>query len=295
MPVNKNFLLKSVREKVILFPYDGLRGLTSPAYPINELFFGIMMAAALFPQRDDEMQFLGYVAQYFVDFTKQFEISDSLASTNDVEEVRKNLAFFPQLFFGSSHAFYDALLHWKPFSKKGKGSLREKFDQGLFFGEAYKRFLFDKTSIKEAIKNTVMLIKQNMKENGVTDCPFPCLESNNIYTNYWPRFKGIAWLWYAIRHLVPGPMHEQIIDVGNSSFSTIDGNISTFTGLAGWNKIFTESFTAYIRIKMDRLIDRNGIDTWRYSDTLELSETESFFPTDHLRILNDIFASITIH
>lgn len=295
MPIYNNFLRKSFREKVILFPYDAMCELTTPAYPIHELFFGIMMAAALFPQKEDEQQFMGYVAQYFADFTKQFEISDSLTSSNGGEEVRKNLAFFPQLFFGSSHAFYDALLHRKLFSKKGKGSLREKFDQGLFFGEAYKRFLFYKTSIKEAINDTVMLIKQNMKENGVTDCPFPSLESNNIYTNYWPRFKSIAWLWYAIRHLVPESVYEQYVDVCNTKFSMIDGSISTLTGLAGWNTIFSESFSAYIRIKKDRLIDRNCIDTWRYSDTLTMSEAESFFPIDHLRILNDIFASITIH
>lgn len=146
MAVYENFLQKCFREKVILFPYDGLHSLKSPAYPVNEVFIGIMMAAALFPHEDEEKQFLGYVAQYFADFMKQFEEADTLDLINAKEKIRllNQLAYFPLLFFGSSHAFCEALLNWKPFSKNGKGSLREKFDQGLFFGDVYQRFLFDK-------------------------------------------------------------------------------------------------------------------------------------------------------
>ena len=290
MPVYNNFLLKSFREKVILFPYDGLRGLTTPTYPINEAFIGITMAAALFPQKEDEQQFMGYVAQYFSDFIKQFETSDALALSDNKKQLMAQLASFPLLFFGSSHAFYNALLQWKPFSQKGKGSLRERFDQGLFFGDVYKRFLFDNISIKEAINDTIMVIKQNLKKESITDNPFPSLENNNIYTNYWPRFKSIAWLWYAIRHLVPGPVHEQYVEICNSEFSTING-MSPHKGIAGWSQILTESFFAYIRIKKDGLVDKNGIDTWRYSDTLD--NTEDFFPKENLKSLNDIFTHMS--
>lgn len=290
MPVYKNFLLKSFREKVILFPYDGLRGLMSPTYPINEAFIGIAMAAALFPQKEDEQQFMGYVAQYFSDFIKQFETSEALALSDNKNQLMEKLASFPLLFFGSSHAFCHALLQWKPFSQKGKGSLRERLDQGLFFGDVYKRFLFDNISIKEAINDTIMVIKQNLKKESITDNPFPSLENNNIYTNYWPRFKSIAWLWYAIRHLVPGPVHEQYVEICNSEFSTING-MSPHKGIAGWSKILTESFLAYARIKKDGLVDKNGIDTWRYSDTLD--NTEDFFPKENLKSLNDIFTDMS--
>ena len=296
MAVYENFLQKCFREKVILFPYDGLHSLKSPAYPVKEVFISFMMAAALFPHEDEEKQFLGYVAQYFADFMKQFEESDTLDLINAKDKIRllNELACFPLLFFGSSHAFCEALLNWKPFSKNGKGSLREKFDQGLFFGDVYQRFLFDKITIKEAIRATSETIKRNMSEESITTNPFPSLENNNIYTNYWPRFKSVAWIWYAIRHLVPGPVLEQRVEVCHSTFSTIEGN-SNYKGLDGWYEIFTDAFTAYLKVKNDGQIDRNGIDTWCYSDTLEYTELESFFPMENLKALNDIFSGMPRH
>ena len=48
---------------------------------------------------------------------------------------------------------------------------------------------------------------------------------------------------------------------------------------------------AYARIKKDGLVDKNGIDTWRYSDTLD--NTEDFFPKENLKSLNDIFTDMS--
>ena len=83
MAIYKNFLKKCFYEKTILFPNEYLKDLTVHSFPIQEIFIGIIAACALFPQKHEEQQYMGYIAQHFYNIIKELEISHNI-DNNDV-------------------------------------------------------------------------------------------------------------------------------------------------------------------------------------------------------------------
>ena len=288
MAVYKNFLKNCFNEKTILFPNEYLKDLTVYSFPIQEIFIGIIVSCALFPQKDEEQQHMGYIAQHFYNIIKELEFSHNIDNSDEnTKQFIHNVSSIPVMFFGRSYIFYESLLNWKKFSKTGKGSLSEKINQGLLCGRIFKLMYEENLSTIDAISSIIDTINKNMKlENS--DNPFPMLTKNNISTNYWPKFKGIAWLWYALLHLFPNTNNDQQVNVIDTEFFTENGK-SLLLGRDGWGEVILNSIVALAAMEKRHTIDD---DTWVYMDYHNIDALDDYFPKVNVIELNNMFSNM---
>ena len=288
MAIYKNYLKKCFDEKTILFPNEYLKDLKVHSFPIQEAFIGIIVSCALFPQKDEEQQYMGYIAQHFYNIIKELEFTHNIDNSDEsTKQFIHDLSSIPVMFFGHSYIFYESLLNWKKFSKTGKGSLSEKFSQGLLCGRIFKLMYEVNLSTIDAISSIIDTINKNMKSEN-DDNPFPMLTKNNISTNYWPKFKGIAWLWYALLHLVPNTNSDQQLNVIDTEFFT-ENCKSALSGRDGWGEVILNSIVALAAMEKRNTIDD---DTWVYMDYHNIDTLDDYFPRVNVIELNNIFSNM---